>query len=95
VNNYYVLFYESVEEFAARRTAHRAEHLRLLREAHDRGDLVLAGAVGDPPDGGLMVFRTSSPSMAEEFARHDPYVTNGLVTRWRVKPWHVVVGHED
>ena len=94
MNNYYVLFYESVEDFTARRVPHRPEHLRLIREAHARGDLLFAGAVGDPPDGGLFIFRTSSPSMAEEFARQDPYVTNGIVTNWHVKPWHVVVGFE-
>jgi len=94
MTTYYVLVYESVKDFVARRAPYREEHLRLIREAHGRGELVLAGAVGDPPDGGLMVFRTSSPSMAEEFARRDPYVTSGIVTNWHVKPWHVVAGHE-
>jgi uncharacterized protein YciI len=63
----------------------------LLRAAHDRGDVVLAGAVGDPPDGALLIFRADSRKVVEEFALSDPYVTHGLVTRWHVRPWSVVV----
>jgi len=66
----------------------------MVREANQRGELLMAGAIGDPPDGALLVFRTDDRSLPEEFARHDPYVINGLVTRWQVKPWNVVVGGE-
>jgi uncharacterized protein len=88
---YFVLQYEVVEGFVARRAPHREEHLRLVREAHARGDLLFAGAVGDPPDGALLVFRATSPDIVEEFARTDPYVRHGLVTLWQVRPWGVVV----
>ena len=67
------------------------ESLRLVRDAHARSEIALAGALGDPPDGALLVFRAASSASAEEFARRDPYVTHGLVTRWRVRPWAVVV----
>lgn len=89
---YFALQYEVVENYVARRAPLREEHLKLLREAHARGDVVMAGALGDPPDGALLVFRSESPSTAEEFARRDPYVTRGLITRWTVRPWNVVVG---
>jgi uncharacterized protein YciI len=87
---YFVLIYDVVGDFAARRAEFRQEHLRLVRVAHDRGDLPLAGALGDPPDAALLVFHAPSISVAEDFARNDPYVTNGLVTRWQVRPWNVV-----
>jgi uncharacterized protein YciI len=90
---YFVLSYSVVENFVDRRMPHRPEHLRLIREAHERGEIVMAGAVGDPPEGGLLVFRADSAATAEEFARRDPYVTNGLVTRWEVRRWNVVVGN--
>ena len=89
---HFVLTYDVVPGFAERRMAHREPHLKRIREAHDRGDLVMAGAVGDPPDGALLVFRGETPAAAEEFARTDPYVTEGLVTAWRVRPWNVVIG---
>ncbi len=86
------LVYESVDDLATRRAPYREEHLRLLAEAQARGDLVMAGALGDPPNGALLVFRGPSPAAAEAFARADPYVTHGLVLRWMVRPWAVVVG---
>jgi uncharacterized protein YciI len=89
---YFALFYHVVEDFVARRSAYREEHLRLAREAHRRGELLLAGALTDPADRALLVFRAADRSVAEEFARNDPYVTTGLVTRWEVRPWAVVIG---
>jgi uncharacterized protein len=92
--NYYALLYDTVDEFITRRQPYRDEHLRLVREAHARGEVAWAGALGDPPDGGLLVFHADSAASAETFARRDPYVVHGLITRWRVRPWNVVVGPE-
>jgi uncharacterized protein YciI len=90
--NYYAVLYEVVDNYVERRAPYRAEHLRLLREAHARGELVMGGAFADPPDRALLVFRGESPAAAEAFVRQDPYVIEGLVTRWEVRPWTVVVG---
>ena len=87
--NYYALVYDVVEDFVARRAPYRTEHLELARAAHRRGELLLAGALGAPPDGALLVFRAADQATAEDFARRDPYVTRGLVTRWSVRPWAV------
>jgi uncharacterized protein len=89
---YFALFYEVVENFAERRKPYRERHLQMVREAHERGHIPLAGALGDPPNGALLVFRVEDVSVVENFARTDPYVTEGVVTRWQVKPWNVVVG---
>jgi uncharacterized protein YciI len=89
---HYVLLYEVVENFAVRRMPYREGHLRLAREAHARDELVLAGAVGDPPTKALLVFKSPGGETAEAFARADPYVREGLVRRWEVQPWAVVVG---
>ena len=91
---YYALFYYLVEDHLARRAAYREEHLRLAREAHGRGELFLAGALADPADRALLIFRAPGRSVAEEFARNDPYVLRGLVTRWEVRPWTVVIGND-
>ena len=92
--DFYALFYDVVDDFVSRRMPYREEHLRLAREAHRRGHLLLAGALRDPADRALLVFRTPDRTVVEDFARHDPYVTHGLVTRWEARPWAVVVGHE-
>ncbi len=91
---YFALIYYVVDGFVSRRTQFREEHLRLIGEANRRGELLLAGALGDPVDRALLVFRTQNRSIAEDFARNDPYVINGLVTRWEVQPWAVVIGND-
>jgi uncharacterized protein len=90
----YALFYYVVDDFVARRSPHRDEHLRLAREAHQRGELLLAGALSDPADRALLVFRSPDISIVEDFARHDPYVRSGLVRSWEVRSWNVVIGNE-
>jgi uncharacterized protein len=91
---YYALFYDLVDDMPNRRAPYREAHLRLAREAHARGELLLAGALADPPDRALLVFLANGATVAESFARQDPYVLNGLVKRWEVRPWTVVVGNE-
>lgn len=92
--NYYVLLYDVVDNFVERRAPFRAGHLALAREAHRRGELLLAGALSDPADRAVIVFRVADRSIVEQFARHDPYVVNGLVARWEVRPWNVVIGDD-
>jgi uncharacterized protein len=89
---YYALFYHVVDGFVERRLPFREEHLACARKAANRGELVLAGALADPADTALIVFRGDSPDAAKAFAEKDPYVRNGLVQRWEVRPWNVVVG---
>jgi len=91
---YYALFYFVVDNFIAHRAPFREEHLRLAREAHQRGEIVLAGALDEPPDQALLIFHVTDRSLVEAFAQNDPYVKNGLVTRWEVRPWKVVIGNE-
>jgi uncharacterized protein YciI len=91
---YFALTYDVVPDFAARRAPLREAHLRLVRDANGRGLLLFAGALGDPPDGALLVFRAEAASQVEAFAHADPYVAEGLVTAWRVRPWNVVAGGE-
>ena len=89
---HFILFYDVVDDYAVKRAPYRAAHLELARRAFDRGELVLAGALADPADGAVLVFRGPSSGPAEAFAKADPYVIQGLVTRWRVRQWVTVVG---
>ena len=89
---HHILFYEVAPDYLARRPAFRQQHLALIAQAHERGDLVMAGALADPADGAVLVFRGLSPEAAENFARADPYVLNGLVTAWRIRKWMTVIG---
>jgi uncharacterized protein YciI len=88
---YLILSYDVVPDYLERRVQFRAEHLSLAHEYALSGELRLGGAIGDPPDGALLVFR-STRSRVEAFVARDPYVVNRLVTRWQIRPWAVVVG---
>ena len=88
----YLLFYDYVENAVERRAPFREEHLRLAGEAVGRGELLMGGAFADPVDGAALLFRTDDPSVVDAFVRGDPYVRGGVVTRWRIRPWTVVVG---
>lgn len=92
---YFALLYETVDDFIARRGVYRDEHLRLAREAQSGGELVMAGAFADPPDGAILIFQSKDATAAQAFARNDPYVKNGLITRWKVRSWSVVIGNEE
>jgi uncharacterized protein YciI len=87
---HHVLFYDYVENIVELRAPHRPQHLELVEQWRADGRFVMGGAIGDPPHGGLLVFRVDDPAQVEEFARQDPYVVNGLVSARRIEPWAVV-----
>lgn len=89
---HYLLLYDYVDGIVERRAPHREAHLAMARESHARGELLLGGALADPVDGAVLLFEADSPSVVEDFVSRDPYVQAGLVTRWRIRPWTVVIG---
>jgi uncharacterized protein YciI len=89
---HYLLFYDVTDDYAERRMPFRSAHIAYARKAEANGDLVLGGAFAGPADGAVLLFRGSSPAVAELFAASDPYVVNGVVSRWRVREWTTVVG---
>jgi uncharacterized protein len=91
---YFALFYELVDDYISRRTALRPEHLALATQSHARGELVMGGALAEPVDRALLIFRAPDASVAEAFAKNDPYVLNELVKRWEVRAWTVVIGRD-
>lgn len=91
---HYVLFYDYVPDYLERRGALREAHFALAKAAIERGELFLGGAFADPADGAMIVFSGQSPAVAESFARADPYVGAGLVTRWWVREWTTVTGKD-
>jgi uncharacterized protein YciI len=89
---HYLLFYELPDDYVTRREAFRNVHLKLGWEAAERGELVVAGALANPVDGAVLLFKGDSAEVAEKFAKADPYVTNGIVKRWYVREWTTVIG---
>jgi uncharacterized protein YciI len=89
---HFLLFYDYVPDILERRAEFRGTHLKHAWAAQQRGELVVAGALADPVDGAVLMFAGDSASVAEDFARADPYVVNGLVERREVREWTTVVG---
>ena len=90
---YFALMYDLVDDYLARRTAFREQHLKMANDLRARGEIVLAGAFADPADKALLIFQAADRTTPENFARNDPYVIHGLVKRWEVRAWSVVVGN--
>ena len=89
---HFLLFYEGAPAYLERRPQFRTAHLGHAWAAQERGELVVAGALADPVDGAVLMFAGEDRLVAEDFARADPYVVNGLVARWHVREWTTVVG---
>ena len=89
---HFLLFYDGAPDYLERRPQFRGAHLQHAWAAVERGQILLAGALADPVDGAVLLFQGEDASVAENFAKADPYVLNGLVARWHVRAWTTVVG---
>ena len=92
MTTYLALMYDVVDDYVERRAPLRPEHLALAEAARARGELLAAGAFAEPADSALLVWSEGAQDAIEAFVAKDPYVTNGLVTQWAVRPWNVAVG---
>jgi len=86
-----VLFYDLATDYLQRRGEFRYEHLDLARAAYQRGELAYAGAFAEPADRSMFVWVTDDRTPVERFVAADPYVANGLVVGWEIRPWNVAV----
>jgi hypothetical protein len=89
---FWLLEYQLADDYLERRPPLRSAHLALAKAANASGALLYAGAVEDPADRAVLIFEADEPSLIEEFARHDPYVEEGLVEEWSIRRWNVVIG---
>ena len=82
-----VAFYDVAPAALPRIKEHFPAHRARLDEFHQRGVLLMAGPLGNPPEGAMAVFTTREA--AEEFIKGDPFVVHGLVSKWRLVEWNV------
>ena len=81
----YVMFYETGDLSLApvHFPAHQARYQQFMR----RGVLLALGPFTDTR-GSMSVFTTRAA--AEEFAAGDPFVINGVVSKWHIRQWREV-----
>jgi len=83
-----VCLYDVAADALPQLMVHFPAHRARLDEFHARGVLLGAGPLGSPPEGAMAIFTTREA--AEEFVTGDPFVTNNIVSRWRLLEWNAV-----
>jgi uncharacterized protein YciI len=86
----HVMTYRAVEDFLPLAQTHFPAHVERLREFHGRGVLLMVGTFDEPMNGDAMGIFTSREA-AEEFIAGDPFVLNGVVASWSVRPWDEIL----
>lgn len=88
----YLLEFHFVANMIERRVPHRAAHLAYANDFVKRNILIAGGALLPEAERGVLLFKAENPKVVEDYAKGDPYVTEGLVTKYTVKEWAVAVG---
>jgi uncharacterized protein len=86
------LFYSYVPDILEKRDPYRAKHLEAANKMAEQSKLVMAGALTDPVDGAVFIFRNVNLGEIEAYVAADPYVQNNLVTKHEIRPYMVVAG---
>jgi len=86
----YVMTYRAVADFLPLAQQNYPGHSARVDEFAGRGELLMVGTFDEPMDGTAMgVFTTREA--AEQFVAGDPFVLNGVVAEWSVRPWNEVL----
>jgi uncharacterized protein len=85
----FVSFYEMAPGALAKVGEHFLQHRARVEEFRARGELIAAGPFSDPTQGAMAIFTTREA--AEAFIGGDPFVTEGLVGKWRIVEWNAAL----
>ncbi|WP_075344695.1 YciI family protein [Tenacibaculum agarivorans] len=92
MKTYYILNYRASENFNEEKKLYQNEHIQLMKKAYEKGELILAGGLLNPSNGGMLIFNVLDQKIVEEFAKNDPYVKSGIIEKWDIRPWNIVIG---
>lgn len=89
---YYAAFFTttftSMEEVRTAAPEALAEHLARSRQLAAEGVLLMAGAFLDHPGEPVSTMGVlTTREAAEAYAEGDPFVRNGMVSEWHIRPW--------
>ena len=92
----FLLRYDYIPEVLEKRGPYREEHIALAKQCIEEGTCLSGGPTGEVgmevPTGALFIFTNADSAM--NYAETDPYVANGIVTRYSIEEWNVVVQTE-
>jgi uncharacterized protein YciI len=89
---YLLLTLDYVEDILEKRDPYRAEHIAGAKAEEEAGKCVLAGALQNPTDKGVFVFKDCDEAYVKNFVESDAYYKAGLVPSYTIRPWMIVVG---
>jgi len=89
---YYVVFfetcYDSLDDAVAKAPEVIAAHRARSNELYACGTLLMSGAFLNNPKEQLRTMAICpTGEAAEEYARGDPFVLNGMVSKWYISEW--------
>jgi uncharacterized protein YciI len=85
---FFETFYDSLDDAIARAPDAVAAHRSRSQELHARGTLLMSGAFLNNQEEKLRTMAVlTTREAAEEYARGDPFVLNGMVSRWYIREW--------
>ena len=87
----FILEYEYVADILEKRTPFRPAHIKLAEDYNKEGT-ILSGGPLMPPTGAIFIFSAERMDIVENFVKKDPYVSAGLVTKYSIREWNVVIG---
>lgn len=90
---YFILTYETIEGYVEKRKPFREEHLSLLTKELENKHVILGGALEDPADKAVIIWNVKDKKTIEDFVSNDPYVQNGLISKYEIRPWNVVINN--
>ncbi len=65
-----------------------AAHIRRSKELHEQGVLLMSGAFLDKTDEPLSTMAIlATRDAAEEYMKGDPFVMQGMTSKWYVREW--------
>lgn len=88
----YIVKYKVVENAMEKRAPFHEVQSAYYKRLNDSGNLILMGPVGNPPTAALAIFRNLTPEQIDNLVRQDPDVINGVVSKYRIKPFLAVSG---
>jgi uncharacterized protein len=89
---YFVAFlttrYRSLDEVRAQAPGELAAHAARSKQWHEDGKLLMAGAFLDRPEEPVSTMAVlANRQAAEEYIAGDPFVVQGMVSNWQIRPW--------
>jgi len=88
---YYILFYHTIDDYVEKRKPYRGEHIKLLKIELQKKHVILGGALNDPADQAVIIWQVNDKKIIEDFVASDPYVKNGLISKYEIRSWNVVI----